>query len=53
MNTSGEVADQVVRMTLSGVEVLLRISGFRCFEADGISLCCFERSEENKRQNKA
>jgi len=27
MNTSGETADQVVRMTLDGVEVLLRISG--------------------------
>ena len=27
MNTSGEAADQVVRMTLDGVEVLLRISG--------------------------
>ena len=27
MNTSGETADQVVRMTLNGVEVLLKISG--------------------------
>lgn len=27
MNTSGEAADQIVRMTLNGVEVLLKISG--------------------------
>ncbi len=27
MNTSGEAADQVVRMTLNGVEVLLKVSG--------------------------
>ena len=36
MNTSGEAADQIVRMTLNGVEVLLKISG-----SGAKSLACF------------
>jgi hypothetical protein len=48
MNTSGEVADQVVRMTLSGVEVLLRISGSGASKLAGFLYAALKDQKKTK-----
>ena len=53
MNTSGEAADQVVRMALQTGEVALKIYRGRSKAACRFDLCHFERSEKNKRQSAA
>ena len=53
MNTSGEAADQVVRMTLDGVEVLLRISGSGASKLAGFLYAALKDHKTRGRTNEA
>ena len=53
MNTSGEAADQVVRMSLEVGEAALKITGAGRKTACGHSVCGTERAEKDKRTGKA
>ena len=53
MNTSGEAADQVVRMSLEVGEAALKITGAGGKTACGYSVCGTERTEKDQRTGKA
>ena len=50
MNHAGDAAEQVVRMSLEGAEVALKITGVAAKKSGRSPLYHFERPEENKRQ---
>ena len=51
MNTSGEAADQVVRMSLEVGEAALKISGTGAKHGSD-AVCSLKREEKDKRQSK-
>ena len=50
MNHAGDAAEQVVRMSLEGAEVALKITGVAAKNLAAALYTIFERPEENKRQ---
>jgi hypothetical protein len=50
MNPGGDAAEQVVRMSLEGVEVAARITGYRCKEYRGAAGCGPQRGAKDKGQ---
>ena len=52
MNTSGEAADQVVRMSLEVGEAALKDQWYRCEASGSDAVCSLKREEKDKRQGK-
>jgi len=51
MNTSGEVADQIVRMSLNGVEVAAKITGAGAKQLAVMLYAIMKDQKRNQRQN--
>ena len=52
MNTGGEAADQVIRISLNGMEVAAKISGKAALEIANMLYAVMKDQKENQRQDK-